>query len=133
MPKLYSFDVDETLEISNGPIKLQDLMDLRNQGHIVGICGNWGLFCKIPGWHRLASFINCSFTTMDPSGKIYGDKAWFLSELKKYILAEEYIHVGNSFGRINSLGFKCGSHDDTAAQQAGYKFILEDDFAKGVR
>ena len=133
MPKLYSFDVDETLEISNGPIKLQDLIDLRVQGHIVGICGNWGLFCKIPGWHHVASFVSCTFCATDPAGKVYGDKAWFLTELKRYIPADEYIHVGNQFGRINSLGFTCGSHDDAAAQQAGYKFILEDDFAQGVR
>ena len=134
MPKLYSFDVDETLEISNGPVKLQSMMDLRVAGHIVGICGNWGLFCsRVQGWHNLASFVNCCFVAQDQTGKIYGDKGWFLGQLKMYIPAEEYIHVGNRFGRVNSLGYTCGSHDEEAAQIAGYRFILEDDFAQGVR
>ena len=35
MPKVYAFDVDETLDISNGPIPVQALKDLRDQGHIV--------------------------------------------------------------------------------------------------
>lgn len=132
--KLYSFDVDETLEISNGPVKLQSLMDLRNEGHIVGICGNWGLFCaRVPGWQYLASFLSCTIQAMGPDGQVYGDKGWFLAELKKYIRADDYIHVGNEFDRINSLGVKCGSHDKEAAAKANYRFILEDDFAKGAR
>ncbi len=134
MVKLYSFDVDETLEISNGPVKLQSLIDLRVRGHIVGLCGNWGLFCnRVQGWHHMISFVNCSLVIADQSGKLHGDKAWFLSELKKYIPAEEYIHVGNRFGRVNSLGHVCGSHDEDAAQRSGYRFILEDEFARGVR
>ncbi len=132
MPNLYSFDVDETLEISRGPVRLQSLLDLRNEGHIVGICGNWGLFVKIPGWQHLASFVNCSLV-VDYSGTILGDKGWFLAELKKYIPADDYVHVGNEFGRTNSLGVVCGSHDREAAEKAGYRFILEDDFAEGKR
>lgn len=134
MAKVYSFDVDETLEISNGPVTLSSLMELRVQGHIVGICGNWGLFCsRVQGWQHLASFINCCLVIRDNTGKIHGDKAWFLSQLKQYIPAEEYIHVGNVFGEKNCLGFTCGSYDSDAAQQAGWRFIKEDDFAKGVR
>jgi hypothetical protein len=41
---VYAFDVDETLEVSNGPVKLLDLAKLREQGHIVGLCGNWAAF-----------------------------------------------------------------------------------------
>jgi hypothetical protein len=36
--KLYAFDVDDTLEISNGPVRLADIQALRNSGHIVGLC-----------------------------------------------------------------------------------------------
>jgi hypothetical protein len=133
MPKLYSFDVDETLEISNGPIKLNELVALRNEGHIVGICGNWGLFVKVPGWQHIASFVNCCLVVQDQLGNVHGDKGWFLAELRKYIPAEEYIHVGNIFGRVNKLGVSCGSHDDVAAAQAGWRFILEDHFSDGVR
>ncbi len=39
---VYAFDVDDTLEVSEGPVKLSDLVDLREHGHIVGLCGNWG-------------------------------------------------------------------------------------------
>lgn len=134
MPKLFSFDVDETLEISNGPVKLQDLVDLRVQGHTVGLCGNWGVFCnRVAGWQHLVSFVNCCLVVTDQTGKVWGDKAWFLSEIKKYMPAEEYIHVGNRLGRTNALGHVCGSNDEEAAKQAGFRFILEDDFANGAR
>ena len=57
-PRLYAFDVDETLEISDGPISLGMLRELRQAGHITGLCGNWALFVRsIPVWHHLVSFI----------------------------------------------------------------------------
>jgi len=40
---VYAFDVDETLEVSKGPVKLFDLVKLRAHGHIVGLCGNWAM------------------------------------------------------------------------------------------
>jgi hypothetical protein len=40
---VYAFDVDETLEVSKGPVKLFDLVKLREHGHIVGLCGNWAM------------------------------------------------------------------------------------------
>lgn len=110
------------------------MVDLRAEGHIIGVCGNWGLFCRaVVNWHHFISFVNCSLVGQDQTGKIHGDKGWFLGQIKMYMPADEYIHVGNRFGRVNSLGFTCNSHDEEAAQEAGYRFILEDDFAKGVR
>ena len=50
-----------------------------------------------------------------------------------YLHADEYILVGNIFGEKNSLGFVCGSHDSQAALESGWRFIKEDDFARGVR
>lgn len=124
MPKVYAFDVDECLEISRGPVKLSDLMELRIAGHIVGLCGNWGLFVGlVPGWQHMISFLNCCPT----------DKAWFLGHLRTYVPAEEYVMVGNVFGEKNSLGAVCCSHDSEAAAQAGWRFIKEDDFANGAR
>lgn len=123
MPKVYAFDVDDTLEISNGPISLQMLMALRTEGHIVGICGNWGLFVqKVNGWQHLVSFMN-----------VMVEKDKFLTHLKQYVIAEDYIMVGNVEGRINSLGVRCGSDCSVRASMAGWRFILEDDFASGVR
>lgn len=132
--KVYAFDVDETLEISNGPVSLHSLMELRTQGHIVGLCGNWGLFCqRVQGWQHLVSFLNCS-PVVQVNGVHIGDaKAWGLSTFRQYTNVEEYILVGNIHGEKNSLGFVCGSRDSEAAQIAGWRFIKEDDFAKGVR
>lgn len=137
--KVYAFDVDETLEISNGPVSLQSMMELRVEGHIVGICGNWGGFVRsVKGWQHVVSFVNCApplfVEQMNKGlGLVRMDKAWFLQELQKYIPADEYVMVGNVYGAKNSLGFTCGSQDSEAAQIAGWRFIKEDDFAKGVR
>lgn len=134
MVKVYAFDVDESLEISNGPIKIQDLMDLRIAGDIVGICGNWGVFCqRVQGWQHLVSFINLSPVVQLVNGSIIGDKAWWLQEFRKYVKADEYIMVGNIYGEKNGLGFTCGSKDSEAAERACWRFIKEDAFATGER
>ncbi len=41
---IYAFDVDESLEVSKSLLKLVDLVNLREHGHIVGLCtgiGRW--------------------------------------------------------------------------------------------
>jgi hypothetical protein len=115
---LYAFDVDDTLEISNGPVRLADLRALRDSGHIVGLCGNWGLVTSnVPDWHKRVSFI----------GPMSGSKTDFLIELRTYVRAESYIMVGNDpriFG---------ASDDATASREAGFRFIREVEFAKGAR
>lgn len=122
--RVYAFDFDETLELSNGPVKLSDLQELRDEGHVIGICGNWAGFCRcVENWHHLVSFINAGTP----------NKETHLADLKRWIPADDFIMVGNMFGRVNSLGVTCGSYDDVAAQRAGWRFILEDDFAKGIR
>jgi len=93
--KLYAFDVDETLEISGGPIKLDQMTQLRNEGHIVGICGNWIIFVQaVTGWHDLVSFLSIGI----------GEKSEFLNQIKQYIRAEEYIMVGRRERRIRRQG-----------------------------
>lgn len=121
---VYAFDVDETLEISNGPVTLQSLMDLRVAGHVVGICGNWAAFCqRVNGWQHLVSFVNAGTP----------NKETHLIELHRYIPADEFVMVGNVYGERNSLGFVCGSRDNEAAAAAGWRFIKEDAFAAGMR
>ena len=121
--KVYAFDVDECLEISNGPVKLISMMELRDQGHIIGIAGNWGLFCsRVESWQWLVSFLSVGL-----------EKGEWLEHFKRYVIANEYIMVGNVFGEKNSLGFVCQSRDSEAAAKAGWRFIKEDDFANGVR
>lgn len=125
--KVYAFDVDETLEISNGPVTLQSLMDLRNQGHIVGLCGNWAAVTqRVTGWQHLISFLNCS-PVVSVNNQVIGDKSWWLTVFKQYVPAEEYVLVGNI------LGVTGNSDDQGAAERAGWRFICELDFAAGAR
>lgn len=116
--KVWAFDVDETLEVSGGPVKLQSLMDLRNEGHIVGICGNWAAFCqRVQGWQHLVSFLNAGAP----------NKETHLIQLRMYLPADEFIMVGNI------LGITGASDDQGAAQRSGWRFISEGDFAAGAR
>lgn len=118
MPIVYAFDVDDTLEVSKGPIKLQDLMNLRIQGHIVGLCGNWSaLTMQVPGWQHLVSFL----------GEGAPNKEMALINLRRYVPADDYVMVGNI------LGISGGSDDKGAAERAGWRFIRESDFAAGAR
>lgn len=43
MKGIIAFDVDGTLEISNGRIPIKHLFDLKEAGFIVGVVGNWKL------------------------------------------------------------------------------------------
>lgn len=123
MLNVYAFDVDETLEISNGPVTLAMMEEVRAQGHIVGICGNWGLFCHaVQNWHSKVSFLSVGIP-----------KAEWLAHFARYVRADEYVLVGNVKGTLNSLGVVCNSEDSIAAAQANWRFIKEDDFARGVR
>lgn len=116
--KVYSFDVDETLEVSGGPVTIQSMMELRDQGHIVGLCGNWATFChRVVGWQNVISFMNAGTP----------NKETHLIQLRTYIPADEFIMVGNI------LGVSGGSDDQGAADRSGWRFIKESDFANGVR
>ena len=125
--KVYAFDVDETLEISNGPVTLNMIKELREQGHATGLCGNWGCyFSKVADWPKYISFFNA-----------FIDKPQFMKLLKEqsgpFMDVEEFVMVGNILHERNSLGFRCGSDDKGAAEYAGWRFIKEDDFSNGVR
>jgi hypothetical protein len=125
MIRVYAFDVDDTLEISNGPVPIKALMDLRVDGHIVGLCGNHVPLLAIPGWQHLISFFNLGLP-----------KDLYLGEFKKYVAALEYVMVGN-IGPNDTVTYKVpqtgGSDDMGAAARAGWRFIKEIDFANGAR
>lgn len=115
---VYAFDVDETLEVSSGPVKLVDLLTLREQGHTVGLCGNWAMVTlHYPDWHRICSFVG-------PCGI---EKHDFLRQLRQYVPADDYVMVGNI------LGISGASDDRGAAERAGWRFIQESAFAQGAR
>ena len=139
MPKVYAFDVDECLETSNGPVTIQMLCDLRKEGSIVGLCGALCRFLqKVPDWHEIISFtLNFDFGFngwYGPDMRLIPKAIWLhCFQHATFPGADEYVMVGNVFGEKNSLGFVCGSNDSVAAAQAGWRFIKEDDFARGVR
>jgi hypothetical protein len=51
----------------------------------------------------------------------------FLNQLKTYILADDYVMVGNI------KGVSGGSDDEGAGNLAGWRFVRESDFAAGAR
>lgn len=116
--KIYAFDVDDTLEVSAGPVSIASVSRLKDQGNIVGLNGNWAVAVqKLPSWHYLFSFI----------GPMEMSKHAFLSQIKAYIPADDYVMVGNI------LGVSGASDDQGAAELAGWRFIKESDFAAGER
>ena len=125
--KVYAFDVDETLECSNGPIPLQAMLDLRREGHIVGLCGNLHCFMeRVHNWHDYISF-TLNFDTLLTLGGLLPKEYWLRTFLISCRNAEEYIMVGNIMGVTGA------SDDKGAAEKAGWRFIGEKEFAGGVR
>jgi hypothetical protein len=135
MPGVYLFDVDETLWCSNGPVTRPMLEDLRKQGHIVGLCGNLHCFMeRVTDWYNVIS-CTTNFDTLVTLGFLVPKQYWLKSFLISCRNADFYTMVGNELGRVNSLGFKCQSADGEETRAAGspWRFIVEDDFAGGVR
>jgi hypothetical protein len=116
--RIYAFDVDDTLEVSGGPISIVGVDSLKPEGHIVGLNGNWAAVVQsVPMWHRIFSFI----------GPMEMSKQTFLIQLKTYIPADDYIMVGNV------KGISGASDDQGAANLAAWRFIKESNFAAGAR
>lgn len=82
-PSLFAFDVDDTLEVSNGPVTVSALRELVAQGHIVGLCGNWAVFVRaVADWQRLISFL----------GPLGISKAQFLVQLRLHVVGGRLRH-----------------------------------------
>jgi hypothetical protein len=116
---IYAFDVDHTLDVSDGPVPLDAVVRLgKAPDAVVGVCGNWGLVTRtMPGWHDVFSFV----------GPMGIPKAEMLRQLRQYCPADEYVMVGND------PRFYGNSDDVGAAAEAGWRFIREHDFAAGAR
>lgn len=133
--KVYAFDVDECLECSNGPVPVASMLQLKQQGHIVGLCGNGRKFVNsVPDWWEYISFtLNLDLGPFVGFQGLIHKACWLSCFKDMYPLADQYIMVGNRYGRTNKLGHVCGSNDEEAAKMAGWDFILEDSFADGDR
>lgn len=110
-----AFDVGQTLDIADGPIKTQYVKDLYDADYIVGICGNWKHYIgSVSEWERTVSFV----------GHMYGyiTKDIMLKQLKDAISADRYILVGND------PSIRGRSDDINLARISGWEFIKEDNF-----
>jgi hypothetical protein len=126
MVNCYAFDIDHTLEISNGPVKLSQLVNLRNQGHIIGVVGNFGLFMDVVvGWHQLICFWNIQ-EGMDKAATLRWVKRSLDRPLMHHTHIDHYIMVGNE-----GTGWPM-SADKEAATAAGWEFIKEEQFKEGL-
>jgi hypothetical protein len=113
MKYIYAFDVDETLNVSGGPVDVEVCRELARRGHIVGICGNWmQCVANMPDWHKTFSFL----------GQMLMTKTDFLKQIKAFIPADAYIMVGNDPRYFGS------SQDYEAAMNAGWVFYRESEF-----
>ena len=115
---VYAFDVDHTLEVSGGPVTVASLEQVHEDGHTVGICGNYAVFVRaVPEWHRFINFL----------GPMNMPKEMFLVQIKTFVPAEDYIMVGNDLAIFGA------SDDKGAAGRGGWRFIREQHFADGQR
>jgi len=127
--KLYLFDYDMTLNLPSrvgpGPVDIQDVIYLKNQGNAVGLMGDWQALVKnYPDWWK----VFCMIAPIEKMGPIAPAKAEDMGTLKRFFPADwEIIMVGNR------PGVHPGSNDSGAAALAGVRFISETDFANGKR
>ena len=117
--RIYAFDVDHTLELSDGPVPLGAIVDLRRTSSaIVGLCGNWGIVTRrVSRWYEIFSFV----------GPMDIPKADMLRQIRIHCPADDYVMVGNDPRLYGN------SDDIAAAAEAGWRFIREYDFAAGMR
>lgn len=115
--RCYVFNVNDTVEIAGGRIRVDDLYWLASSGHIVGVCGNVTLFTtSVPDWHKFISFLGpfAGVTTAN-----------FLRQLRLMIPADDYVMVSCVSGGV--------CDDVGAAQDAGWRFIPDAGFVSGTR
>lgn len=125
--KIYLFDVDHTLEVSEGPVSLEsvrELLYLSREDVVLGLCGNWAVALpRIDDWSVIFSFI----------GPMTMQKYEFMNQIKTYAPPfDDYIMVGND-GDDQARWPNGASADRMAAHIAGWRFISEDEFAAGER
>src|SRR5215469_6958169 len=153
---VYCFDVDDCLEIggqrrlpsTSGPVTIQSIRTeaAPPDGDICGIVGNWiNLPGLIPDWREFLQFLL-------PPIPSSGPKAFWLAWVRaQYPGYRHYVMVGNdprthatrpaywdqqwpgTLPIVHVPGDHLLSDDYRAAQEAGFEFIREDDWARGVR
>jgi hypothetical protein len=133
-PVVWMFDCDDTLAIQGapfpGPVILNDIMTLRNEGCITGICGNYVVAMKFfPDWYKFFSMYGpTKLLSPKPAEAQY--KHLQLIDIRDDIVAARYVMVGNKRG---APGVRPTSQDNIQAKLAGWEFLSETEFARGKR
>lgn len=131
---IYAFDVDDTLALQGapfpGPVTINDIVRLRGERVITGICGNFQiLFRYFPDWYQYFSFYGPT-KLISPRPAAHEYKHLQLMDIREDLQAEKYVMVGNKRGDPK---VRPGSQDDVQAKLAQWTFISETDFARGKR
>lgn len=122
--------MDDTLEISHGPIRLEALVELKQAGHLLVICGNWErVTMAVPTWWQLFSALG-PLPRPEQETRREAVKAEQLRQLKLFVRGlRDYVMVGNDTQTAPAHGV----NDAAAAKAAGWRFLRERDFAAGAR
>lgn len=114
--------MDDTLEVSRGPVPIDFLRTLRRNRDIVVICGNWKvLVTHVPDWWEFISTMGPDHVSKDYPGH----KMSLLRELKTYLPGKRgYIMVGNKYIGNPQVA------DDVAARQAGWTFLVAEEWQR---
>src|SRR5437773_6445567 len=130
-PAIYAFDVDDTLALQGvprpGPIVLYSIIELRNQGNITGVCGNFlNLFKHYPDWWKIFSFYGPAELMGTSLIAHHSFKHFDLIRRAKALKANRYVMIGNQQGDPK---VRPGSQDNVQAKLAGWEFIREKDLS----
>ena len=115
---------------------MRDLIHLKNQGHVIGLCGNY--YVGLKRWPDALRYI--SFW----GPQHHDNKAVYLGAIKMDIQRTQpqytdFVMVGNRRqdaimgGMVNGHRVAGTSQDDGWARLAGWRFVREVDFAAGKR
>jgi len=132
-PGVIAFDVDDSLAIQGlprpGPVQLYRIIELRNQGLVTGICGNFlNLFKYYPDWWKIFWFYGPTELTGTSLLAHHQYKHMDLIRIAKGLKANRYVMVGN---RQGDPKVRPGSQDDVQAKLAKWEFFSETEFAAG--
>lgn len=134
-PAIYAFDIDDTLAMQGapfpGPVTLDSILQLRQQGIPTGVCGNFIVLMKVlPDWWKYFSFYGPEELTGTSLLAHHQYKHYQLIRIAKVMKAQRYVMVGN---RRGDPKVRSGSQDDVQARLAKWNFIDETSFSRGIR